>query len=171
MSTTLKQFLLVSSIYLFTPAVDAFNLNDSLTKGSAALSSATQVKGETQQLIGQLQSQLGVTQSQAAGGTGAMLQLAKNQLGADTMSRLSGKATGLASLLGGDSDLSKGLLSNISSLSGVQSAFSALGMDPAMIQQFLPIVLGFLGEQGVGSSLLGQLQGLWTPAKSQETNR
>lgn len=165
MNTILKQFLLVSSIYLFTPTVDAYSLNDSLTKGTAALSSATQVKGEAQQLVGQLQSQLGVSQAQAVGGTGAMLQLAKNQLGADTLSTLSGKATGLSSLLGGSSGLSQSLLSNISSMSGVQSAFSALGMDPAMIQQFLPIVLGFLGEQGVGSSLLGQLQSLWTPAK------
>jgi len=34
-----------------------------------------------------------------------------------------------------------------------------------MIQQFLSIALSFLGEQGVGSPLLGQLQSHWTPAK------
>lgn len=164
MNAILKQFLLVSSIYLFTPAVDAFSLNDSLSKSSAALTSATQVKGETQQLVGQLQNQLGVTQSQAVGGTGAMLQLAKNQLGAGTISNLTEKATGLSSLMSGGSSLSKSLISNISTMDGVQSAFSALGMDPAMIQQFLPIILGFLGDQGVGSSMLGKLQGLWTPA-------
>lgn len=164
MNTILKQFLLVSSIYLFTPTVDAFSLNDSLSKGSAALSSAAQVKGDAQQLAGQLQDQLGVTQSQAVGGTGALLQLAKSQLGADTMGTLTDKVSGLSSLLGGGSSLSKSLLSNISTMNGVQSAFSALGMDPAMIEQFLPIILSFLGDQGVGSALMGQLQNLWTPA-------
>jgi hypothetical protein len=49
-------------------------------------------------------------------------------------------------------------------MSGVQSTFSALGMNSAMIQQFVPIVLSFLGEQGVGSQLFGQLQSLWAPA-------
>ena len=141
MNTILKQFLLVSSIYLFTPTVDAFSLNDSLSKGSAALSSAAQVKGDAQQLVGQLQ----------------------NQLGPDSIGTLTNQVSGLSGLLGGGSSLSKSLLSNISSMSGVQSAFSALGMDPAMIEQFLPIVLSFLGDQGVGASLLGQLQNLWTP--------
>lgn len=163
MNTILKQFLLVSSIYLFTPTVDAFSLNDSLSKGSAALSSAAQVKGDAQQLVGQLQNQLGVTQTQAVGGSGALLQLAESQLGADSMATLSDQVSGLSGLLGGGSSLSKSLLSNISSMSGVQSAFSALGMDPAIIEQFLPIVLSFLGDQGVGASLLGQLQNLWTP--------
>lgn len=161
MNAILKQFLLVSSIYLFTPAVDAFSLNDTLSKGSEALSPATEVNGEAQQLVGQLQDQLGVTQTQAVGGAGALLQLAKNQLGADTMSTLTNQASGLSGLLGGGSSLGGGLLSNISSMNGVQSAFSTLGMDSAMIQQFVPILLGFLGDQGVGSSLLGQIQGLW----------
>mgnify|MGYP000194527478 CR=1 FL=1 len=70
---------------------------------------------------------------------------------------------GLSSLLGGGSSLSESLLSNISSMDGVRSAFTALGMDSGMIQQFVPVIMSFLGNQGVGSSLLGQLQGLWTP--------
>jgi len=45
----------------------------------------------------------------------------------------------------------------------VQSAFTALGMDSGMIQQFVPVIMSFLENQGIGSSLLGQLQGLWTP--------
>ena len=79
------------------------------------------------------------------------------------MSTLTSKASGLSSLLGGGSSLSGSLLSNISSMDGVRSAFTALGMDSGMIQQFVPVIMSFLGNQGVGSSLLGQLQGLWTP--------
>lgn len=163
MNAILKQFLFVSSIYLLAPTAGAFNLNDSLSSGAQALSSAKEVSGEARQLQGQLEDQLGITETQAVGGTGALLQLAKNKLGTDTTSELTSKAPGLSNLLGGDSSLGGGLLSSISSMNGVQSAFSALGMDAAMIQQFVPIVMGFLGDQGVGSSLLGQLQGLWTP--------
>ena len=164
MNVILKQFLLVSSIYLFTPTVDAFSLNDTLSKGSEALPPATEVSGEAQQLVGQLQNQLGVTETQATGGASALFQVAKDQLGAETMNSLSNQVTGLSSLLGSTSGAGGNLLSGISSMTGVQSAFSALGMDSAMIQQFIPILLGFLGDQGVGAPLLGQLQGLWTPA-------
>lgn len=87
----------------------------------------------------------------------------QNQLGNDSMSTLTSKASGLSSLLGGGSSLSGSLLSGISSMDGVQSAFTALGMDSGMIQQFVPVIMSFLENQGIGSSLLGQLQGLWTP--------
>ncbi|WP_323751418.1 DUF2780 domain-containing protein [Marinobacter sp.] len=165
MNAILKQFLLVSSIYLLAPSASAFSLNDALTTGAMALSPTTEVNGEAQQLVGQLTDQLGVTQTQAVGGTGALLQLAQNQLGQDTISNLSSEASGLSSLLGGGGGLTESLLSNISSMDGVQSAFSALGMDVSMVQQFVPVILGFLGNQDIGSSLLGQLQGLWTPAE------
>lgn len=164
MNAILKKFLFVSIIYLFAPTAGAFSLNDSISSGTQALSSTKEVSGEAQQLLGQLEDQLGVTETQAVGGTGALLQLAKSELGTDTMSSLTSNASGLSSLLGGGNSLTDSMLSNISSMSGVKSAFSALGMDAAMIQQFVPIVMGFLGDQGVGSSLLGQLQGLWTPA-------
>ncbi|MDO6822957.1 DUF2780 domain-containing protein [Marinobacter sp. 1_MG-2023] len=164
MNAILKKFLFVSSIYLLAPSAGAFSLDSALSSGTAALTSATEVNGEAQQLMGQLEEQLGVTEAQAAGGTGALLQLAQSELGANTMSSLTSQASGLSSLLGGGNSLTESMLSNISSMSGVESAFSALGMDSSMIQQFVPIVMGFLGDQGVGSSLLGQLQGLWTPA-------
>lgn len=165
MNPILKQFLLVSSIYLFSPSASAFSLNETLSTGARALSPAMEITGETQQLMGQLQSQLGVTETQAAGGTGALLQLAKSQLGTGPMNSLASKVSGLSSLLGNGSSLGEGLLSNISSMSGVQTAFSALGMEPGMIQQFVPVVLGFLANQGAAGGLLEQLQGLWAPAE------
>ncbi|RBW48566.1 DUF2780 domain-containing protein [Marinobacter sp. F3R11] len=164
MNDILKKFLFVSSIYLLAPAAGAFSLDSALSSGTQALTSTTEVTGEAQQLLGQLEGQLGVTETQAIGGTSALLQLAQSELGTDAMSSLTSNASGLSSLLGGGSSLTGSVLSNISSMSGVTSAFSALGMDSSMIQQFVPIVMSFLGDQGVGSSLLGQLQGLWTPA-------
>jgi len=164
MNAILKKFLFVSSIYLLAPAAGAFSLDNALSSGTQALTSTTEVTGEAQQLLGLLENQLGVTETQAMGGTGALLQLAKSQLGSDTISSLTSNASGLSSLLGGDNSLTGSMLSNISSMTEVTSAFSALGMDSSMIQQFVPIVMSFLGDQGVGSSLLGQLQSLWTPA-------
>ncbi|MBK1885105.1 DUF2780 domain-containing protein [Marinobacter sp. DY40_1A1] len=163
MNDILKKFLFVSSIYLLAPTAGAFSLNDTIASGTQALSATNEASAEAQQLLGLLEDQLGVTETQAVGGTSALLQLAKNDLGADAMSAITNKAPGLTSLLGAGG-MSQGLLSGISSMDGVQSAFSALGMDSAMIQQFVPIVMGFLGDQGVGSSLLGQLQSLWAPA-------
>lgn len=160
MNAILKKFLFVSSIYLLAPTAGALTLDDVLSSETQTLSSTTEVSGEAQQLIGKLQNQLGVSETQAIGGTSALLQLAQNQLGTDTMTS---EASGLSNLLGGGSSLSESLLANISSIDEVQSIFSALGMDSAMIQQFVPIMLGFLGEQGVGSSLVGQLQNLWMP--------
>ncbi len=160
MNAILKKFLFVSSIYLLAPTAGAFSLDDVLSSETQTLSSTTEVSGEAQQLVGKLQNQLGVSETQAIGGTSALLQLAQNQLGTDTMTS---EASGLSNLLGDGSSLSESLLANISSIDEVQSIFSTLGMDSAMIQQFVPIMLGFLGEQGVGSSLLGQLQNLWMP--------
>lgn len=158
MNPILRQFLFVSSIYLLAPAASAFGLNDALSAGSQALSPTTENSGEAAQLLEQLEDQLGITSAQAAGGTGALLQLAGSQLGTDAVSTLTGSTSGLSGLVGGNSSL----LSGISSMSGVESAFSALGMDSAMISQFVPVIMSFLGGQGVDTSLLGQLQGLWT---------
>lgn len=158
MNPILKQFLFVSSIYLLAPSTSAFSLNESLAAGTPALAPATEVSGEAGQLLNQLAQQLGITGTQAAGGTGALLQLARNRLGADSISALTGPASGLSGLASADASL----LSGISTMSEVESAFSALGMDSSMIGQFVPIVMGFLGKLGADSSLLGQLQDVWT---------
>lgn len=166
MSSILKRFLLVSSFYLLAPTAGALDLEEAMSSGAQALSSAAEVSGEAQSLIGQLQDQLGVTETQAVGGTGALLRMAQNQLGESIMNGVTSEVSGLSGLLGkgGDGSLTGALLSNISSLDGVQQAFGTMGLDAGMVQQFVPIVLGFLGNQGVGSELLGQLGSLWTPS-------
>lgn len=39
--------------------------------------------------------------------------------------------------------------------------FSALDMDSGMIGQFAPVILQYLGQQGVGSSLLQNISSIW----------
>ena len=38
-------------------------------------------------------------------------------------------------------------------------------MDSGMIGQFAPLILQYLGQQGVGGSLLQSLSGIWGVAK------
>ncbi|ALI00921.1 hypothetical protein C1Y08_15085 [Pseudomonas sp. FW306-02-F02-AA] len=180
----LRGFALASLMTLATGPVFAagFSLNDvagvmsGMQDGdeTAATASTPQATG----LLSAL-SVLNVTPEQAIGGTSAMLGLAKNQLSSTDYSQLTKDAPGLGmlsaggglgmlgGLLGGSSGKSSpldsvlGNLDNVKNTNDLSSAFSALGMDGGMIGQFTPILLQFLGQQGVGGSLLNSLGGIW----------
>lgn len=166
MSTILKRFLIVSSLYLLAPSAGALDLGTKLNTGALNLpQQSVKVSGEAQQLVSTLQDQLGVTKTQAAGGTGALLQLAQSQLSGGSFGQVTDSVSGLSGLLGGGSGDSNSLLSsalsNVSSMDGVEKAFSALGLQSGAVEQFAPIVLGFLKEQGLGADLIGNLSSLW----------
>ena len=130
-------------------------------------------------LLNSLGSELDITPEQAIGGAGAMLGLARNRLSEPQFSELSksvpgldqivgnnaiGGLNGLGGLLGdasGKNALLDGLLGNVKDTDDLNSAFGALGMDSGMIGQFAPIILQYLGQQGVASSLLQNLGGIW----------
>jgi hypothetical protein len=130
-------------------------------------------------LLTTLGSQLNVTPEQAMGGAGAMLGLARNQLSGQDFTELSKNVPGLdqiagnsaisglgglGGLLGGGVDknpLLNGLLGNVKDTKDLNNAFSALGMDTGMIGLFAPVILQYLGQQGVAGSLLQNLGGIW----------
>lgn len=150
---------------------------------AAALPGSTPALGgladaQTLALLEQLRA-LDVTPQQAMGGVGAMLGLAQSQLGGEQYAQLAGAVPGLQ-LLGGAAALGAlgplgalgGLLGNaasqqpaqeapVDSLDGLNQRFSALGMAPGLIGQFAPILLQFLGNQGVAGTLLQSLAGVW----------
>lgn len=130
--------------------------------------------------------QMGVKPEQAAGGVGAMLSLAKNQLttndyaaltqqvpginkvtgaGALTqLSQFSAKNPQLQALVGQINPVSKDAkvaVSNVTNRSQLNSAFEALGMNSSLIQEFAPLITQYLGQQGVASPLLTTLSTLW----------
>lgn len=130
---------------------------------------------------------LNVTPQQAVGGTGALLSLAQNSLGGEQYSQLTGAVPGLDQLTGSNglsqlgalggllggaqqapvSAQTGALLNNVSNMQQLNQAFSALGMQSGLVAQFAPILLQFLGTQGVGNSLLQNLSGAWgVPAGS-----
>jgi hypothetical protein len=125
------------------------------------------VAGDTANLVEELSSQLGVSSEQAAGGTAALFSMAQSQLSGEQFGGITDKVSGLSGLLGsGESGggMAASLLKNVNSLEGAQNAFSALGMSPDMVGRFAPVVLQFLGGQGVGAGALDTLKKLWTPA-------
>ncbi|MDR6961157.1 hypothetical protein BK654_20720 [Pseudomonas brassicacearum] len=169
-----------------SPAFAQFSLSDAANvvsamqgnqaeQGEGAVAAAPKAAG----LLNTLGSELKITPEQAIGGAGAMLGLAKNQLSEPQFSELSksvpgldqiagnsaiGGLNGLGGLLGGGSDknaLLDGLLGNVKDTRDLNNAFSALGMDSGMIGQFAPVILQYLGQQGVASSLLQNLGGIW----------
>lgn len=115
------------------------------------------------------------------GGAGAMLGLARNNLSSDDYGQLTkvmprldllsganvlGGLSGLGELLGNDkgsqSALNKALGYDVQSRSDLDNAFKALGMDTGMIGKFAPLILQYLGQQGIAGSLLQNLGSLWT---------
>ncbi|EJG2017804.1 DUF2780 domain-containing protein [Vibrio parahaemolyticus] len=118
------------------------------------------LNAESSPLTELLTSQLPVSTEQAVGGSSALIALAQSQLSQQNSTELQSLIPGLSNLKGAQS-----LLGNIESLSAVQSAFNTLGLDPSMISQFAPVILGYLNEQGASEGLLKSLSGLWTSGK------
>ena len=123
-------------------------------------------------LVSMLTDQLGVSKEQAAGGSGAILDYAKDNLSADDFATVaqgvpdmdgllsaapkqdSGSALGKASsMLGG----SGGSLGGLASLA---SSFESLGLDAEMAQKFLPIVSDYVGSVS-GDQAMALLAGLF----------
>ena len=179
---------LVSLLVVAAGSASAFNLNDAVNAAStlngnksngAAVSAASDAAG----LLNTLGSQLNITPEQAIGGTGAMLGLAKNQMKSADYSSLTkqvpgldmlsgsnalGGVNGLGGLLGNAGGKQSALtdaLNNVKTKSDLNSAFSALGMDSGMIGQFAPVILQYLGQQGVAGSALSRLGGIWGTGK------
>ncbi|ENJ2787501.1 DUF2780 domain-containing protein [Vibrio parahaemolyticus] len=118
------------------------------------------LNAESSPLTELLTSQLPVSTEQAAGGSSALIALAQSQLSQQNSTELQSLIPGLSNLKG-----AQNLLGNIESLSAVQSAFNTLGLDPSMISQFAPVILGYLNEQGASEGLLKSLSSLWTSGK------
>ncbi|QYK01217.1 DUF2780 domain-containing protein [Shewanella psychrotolerans] len=143
---------------------------DDLTKKEETKPVAAQT--ENNDLVGSVMSQLGLNQSQAEGGLGSLLTLAKSTLGSDSFAPIASAIPGIDSLLGAaptldnDSGMS-GLLSKAgdlgSSLQGgaqVYDSFEKLGISKELAKPMVDIVKGYLdANAGEGTTDL-LMQGL-----------
>jgi len=105
-------------------------------------------------LISSLSSSLGVTPTQAIGGTAVLLNSAKSKMQPTQYSELTKATPGLNDIL--KSDVTTSLLGSATP----QSQFQSLGMDSSMIKQFAPIILEYAKgyvSPGIASALSAAL--------------
>jgi hypothetical protein len=102
--------------------------------------------GDSLGLTSLLTKQLGVTDTQASGGVGSMLKLAQEKLAAGDFDKIAKAIPGSDKYLASAKQLLGG--ANVGDKSGLQSAFSKLGMSPSMVDKFTPIVTQFVGGTG-----------------------
>jgi len=135
----------------------------------------TPMVGQASNLVDILVQQMGVTPQQATGGAGAIFSTAKQGMSQAAFSQVAQAVpemnqylaaapsqipptSGTASLLGMAGNAlggSGGTLGNMASLAG---SFQSLGLNPGMVNQFIPIILQYVQTQG-GGSTMGLLQG------------
>jgi Protein of unknown function VcgC/VcgE (DUF2780) len=98
-------------------------------------------------LTGMLESQLGVTSDQAAGGLGSLLTLASERLAAGDFDQLASLVPGASGYMETAKKLGAvtGPLSNVA---GLNSALGRLGMSPETVAKFAPTVADYLGKVG-----------------------
>lgn len=111
---------------------------------------ASPVTTKSEGIVASLTDSLGVTSKQATGGTAAIMQYAKSQTSKSDYSSLMSSVPGLQST--GSSSMLGGLSGSMDSLSAVNSAFEALGMDASMVQQFVPVIIKYVGSSGSSAS-------------------
>lgn len=113
-------------------------------------------------VIDELVGQLGVDPAQARGGVGLLLNLAKAKLGEGEFGAITqhlegaesmmGEAPetggGMAGMLGGLGGMLGGKAESLGQLAEAAGGFRELGMNPDMVMQFIPIISGFLQQQG-----------------------
>lgn len=118
----------------------------------------------------------GVTEAQAQGGAGALFQLARKTMQADSFAQLEQSVPDMPEMLGAVPAQSQqsGWAGNLSSITGasggtagnllsVVSAFQQQGMSPQMVQQFIPVVIDYVKTRGndtlantLSSALIGR---------------
>lgn len=173
---------------LFASNVSAIGLSDlagaagALQKGSQALQTGQAVTAIAQGaatgngLTGLLVQKLGVTETQATGGAGAVFQFAKTKMENAAFAKLSASVPGMQGLLAAApvaKSVGGGIAGNLASLAGqsggsagsligLAGSFQQLGLAPDMVQKFVPLVVQYVqGSSGgaVASVLESALMG------------
>jgi len=113
---------------------------------------------DTSKLIGSLVDLLGVTKSQAEGGSGAVFKEAKSNMSSSDYSQLLSALPGIDSLIDA-APAAGGLASSASSMLGSSSgsagglaaltdSFNKLGLSPDMVNKYVDIIMDFAQSEG-----------------------
>ena len=115
------------------------------------------VFADTGKLIGQLVDLLGVTQSQAEGGAGAVFKEAKSNMSGGDYSQLLSAVPGIDSLInaapeggglaGKASSLFGSSSDSVKGMAGLTDSFSKLGLSPDMVGKYTDVILDFVQSE------------------------
>ncbi|GIU40117.1 hypothetical protein TUM4438_00520 [Shewanella sairae] len=156
MKLTIAALLTFTSL-LSTPA--SAGILDQLGQAKKTTEQQTE-QAQSNDLVGSVMSQLGLSQNQAEGGLGSLLSLAQSSLGSNDFSSIADSIPGVDGLLGAvpelDSDSGmSGLLSKAGglgeSLQGgamVYDAFEKLGISKDLAAPMIDIVTSYLDTNG-----------------------
>lgn len=121
------------------------------------------------ELVQMLTSQLGISDDQARGGTGLLLNMAKEKLGGGDFGALANAIPDASGMMAQAPSEGGGLMGAVGGMLGGDAGgmasliggFSKLGLDADMVQKFVPVVMQFLQEHGDGAaqSALSKLLG------------
>ena len=123
----------------------------------AACAQMDSMMGTGSGLTSTLTKQLGVTDTQAAGGTGAILAMAQQRLAAGDIDANAKAIPGSDKYLAAAKQLLGG--ASITDKAELQSAVSKLGMSPDTMNKFAPIVTDYVGKAS-GDQAKNQLAAL-----------
>lgn len=141
----LKQLILLPFAMLMVWSLSACFGDNQMKSGNTAV-------GTTGVLVGLLTSQLGVSKEQALGGAGAIFSAAQNNMSADNFGSLAKSVPGMDSMLSAVPAVAAGGGNDM-----IATAFNAVGMNSGMLRQFMPVILGYVQNQG-GNDAMGMLQ-------------
>lgn len=148
-------FLLAGVLMAVPGSAAAQDMSAMMEKASAMTGSTGTKQGKESGLLDTLAQTLGVTSSQAAGGTAALLNQAKANMSGDDFSSLLSAVPDLSSIMEGaggfESMLGKSDLS-------LADQFSALGLDSGMIGKFTTQLLEYVQSEG-GTEMMNLLKG------------
>lgn len=135
----MRSFILFTALATFSSAhaFDFGSVVQSLTPAAQSAAPALNESLSSNPLIKNLTTSLGVTPTQAVGGTAAIINNAKNNMSPADFSALTKQVPQTGTLLGA---APAGLLG----MGNLTSQFSFLGMDASMITKFTPLVLEYL---------------------------
>ncbi|ENM5729400.1 DUF2780 domain-containing protein [Vibrio mimicus] len=145
---------LASASALAFPSLNSLGSNDLAGLVGQTLSQSK----ATQDLLNQFTSQLPLTPQQAGGGVATLLTQAQNHLNTEQSSELNQLIPNLNELNG---LIPNQNLSTILQRKEVNQAFNALGLDASMVEQFVPVLMQYLTQQGASQNLLESLSKLW----------
>ncbi len=179
-SVALASFAMSGSLYagmneLLNQAMDtAETVQNTRTAVKNAKETAEAVADtDTSSFISNMVNELGVTETQARGGSGALFQMVKSRLPASDFSQVSAAIPGMDGLLGAASSTKPSLLSGVAALAGENSGianaaslidtFKQLDLSKGMVGQFSSYIVDYAKKSSgdlVGNLLKNALGGL-----------